>query len=114
MMVYYVLKKQNLKILSTENFVKVLRCMYNKSEPIKLHHLKAVLGFLLPHIERGTQPWGGHSHKDRGEQAQLKKRPFGTPWQSSVILDQTKRRDQKWASLAELYQKHERALSLLE
>ena len=62
----------------------------------------------------GAWTWGGNSHKDREEQAQLKKRRFGTPWRSSVILDQTKRRDQKWASLAELYQKHERALSLLE
>ena len=58
--------------------------------------------------------WGGHSHKDREEQAQLKKRRFGTPWRSFAILDETTRRDQKWAPLAELFQKHERASSLLE
>ena len=63
------------------------------------------------HIKAAPAAWGGNSHKDREEQAQLKKRRFGTPWRSSVIFDQTKRRDQKWASLAELYQKHERALS---
>ena len=66
MMAYYVLKNQNLKKLSSEHFVKALRCMYNKSEPQNSTTWTLCLVSLFPILSVVHSIWGGHGDPQNG------------------------------------------------